>query len=72
MNGAPQDTAVFNNELAFRLGAAEAGNSTDPLFAATACAMDVCEIVIEGTVKSDTEVQQAISDLAAQRGITLS
>lgn len=68
---APQNTTIFNNELIFRLFVSET-NGTDPTLAGTQCGLDFCEIIIEGSAKSDAEIVQAIQDLATKWGITLS
>jgi len=62
---------TFNTELAFYLGAAET-NTTDPTYAPVACAADYAEIVVQSTARTDADIQQAITDLAAKWGITLS
>lgn len=72
VSAAAQDTATFNSELAFYIGAAETDLTPDPSFAEVACAMDLCEIIIEAEAKSEADIQQAISDLAAKWGIALS
>lgn len=74
LNAAPQDVAAFNNELIFRIGATENVGSTDNNgnFMNVICAMDLCEIIIEGEAKADADIQQAITDLAAKWGIALS
>lgn len=40
-------------------------------YAATACAMDVGEIIVEDRAVPDADVRQAMSDLAAKWGIAL-
>ena len=72
VDGAAQDAPAFNAELIFRLGATEVQNGTDPTIGTVCGAMDLCEIIIEGDAKSDADIQQAISDLAAKWGIPLS
>ena len=61
----------MNTELAFRLGASEAGSSTDPLIAAVSSAMQMGELIVEARAVPDADVRQAITDLAAKWGITL-
>lgn len=72
VDAAAQDTTTFNNELAFYLGAFETGGASDPTIGAVAKAVDICEIVVESSARSDADIQQAITDLAAKWGITLS
>lgn len=64
-----QDTAAFNTNLVFRIGAALTASATT--FGQTACAMDVGEVIVEARAVPDADVQQAITDLAAKWGITL-
>lgn len=71
VNGAAQDVAAFNNQLAFYIGASETLSDTDPHFAPVACAMDMGEIVIEDRAVPAADVQQAITDLATKWGIAL-
>jgi hypothetical protein len=71
VSGTSQDTGAFNTELTFRIGAAETNGASDPMLAPTACAMDFFELVIESTAKSDSDIQQAITDLASKWGITI-
>lgn len=71
IDAAPQDVAAMNTELAFRLGASEAGGSTDPLIAAVSSAMQMGELIVEARAVPDADVRQAITDLAARWGITL-
>ena len=72
VSAAAQDVAAFNNELAFYIGASETLYPTDPFFSSAACAMDMGEIVIESRAVPDADIQQAITDMAAKWGITLS
>lgn len=66
---ATQDAPEFSAGLIFRLGAAKTVSTTS--YAATACAMDMGEIVIEARAVPDADVRQAMSDLAAKWGIAL-
>lgn len=66
-----QDAPAFSNELVFMIGAMETAAATDPSIARASCAMNFCEIIGEGEAKSDAKIQQAITDLAAKWGITL-
>ena len=73
VDGVAQDTAAFNNELIFRLGSFETQGPYDPYIGSmTSGAMDLCEMVIEGEAKSDAEIEQAITYLAAKWGVVLS
>lgn len=64
-----QDTASFTLPLVFRLFAAQTDSG---VVAPVQSTMDFYEIVIEDSVKSDADIQQAITDMAAKWGITLS
>lgn len=67
-----QNTNPTSTVNTFRLFASETSTGTPPGFATVQSTMDFCEIVIEGTARSDAEIQQAITDLAAKWGVTLS
>jgi len=71
VSGSAQNTTILNTELIFYIGAAETNNATDPTFAQVACTMDWAEIVVQPTARTDAEIQQALVDLAAKWGITL-
>lgn len=66
----PTNTAAFDDNLVFRIGAIMAANSS---LQATACAMDFYECVVGNSSSwTDAEIQQAITDMATKWGITLS
>jgi hypothetical protein len=71
VDSSARTVGTFNNELAFYLGASET-NTTDPTYAPVACAADYAEILVQSAARSDAEIQQAITDMAAKWGITLS
>lgn len=69
VNGAAQDVGEFTLPLWFRLFAASISQGS---LANVQSTMDFYEIVLESTARSDADVQQAITDMAAKWGITLS
>ena len=71
VNAVAQDTGDLSANNVFRLGAAAANTASPPSFGVTQCSADYYEIVIEDTARSDADIQQAITDMAAKWGITL-
>lgn len=71
VNGTAQNTDPFNTSLEFMLFASEFNNGEGNYYQ-VGCNMDFYEIVVEDTAKSDADIQQAITDMAAKWGITLS
>nr|WP_297526958.1 glycoside hydrolase family 16 protein [uncultured Roseateles sp.] len=66
---AAQDVGTFGTDGYFRLGAA----MDTSVLATTACAFDFCEMLVQsGATRSNADIQQAITDLAAKWGKTLS
>lgn len=69
LSDVPQDTAPLVAGAVFRIGsgiiAANAGQTAQ-------CNMDIFEVVVDDTARSDVDITTSISDLAAKWGITLS
>lgn len=67
-----QNTATFGTGLAFTLFAARRQGSADPTFNEVQCSLDFYEMVVDDTARTDEEIQQAMTDIAAKWGIALS
>jgi len=70
VNAAPQDVGTFGR-LYFRLFASAAAHASPPALSAVQCSLDFYEIVVDDTPRTDVDVQQAITDMAARWNIPL-
>lgn len=66
-----QDVAALSSQMTFLIGTSRSFGNSATGYAGPAMAMDLCEVIIEAEAKADADIQQAISDLAAKWGITL-
>jgi hypothetical protein len=69
--GAAQSASAFSTSTIFRLFAAET-NGPPPILAGVQASMQFYECVVEDTARSTTDIQTAISNMAAKWGVTLS
>lgn len=72
VDASAQDVTTFNNALTFRLFAAETSGASDPKINQVQCNLDFYECVVDSSARTDVEIQQAITDIAAKWAITLS
>ena len=70
VNGVAQNTGPFSTDLDFALFASRT-LGTQGSYASVQCSLDFYEIVVESTARSDAEIVQAIQDIAAKWGITI-
>lgn len=71
LDAVSQNTTAFSANLSFALLASETSGGSDPSYSLAGCNLDFYEAIIQDSAMSDGDVTQAITDLAAKWGITL-
>lgn len=72
LNAAANDSAAMGAAVRFMLFSSFVNGDNGPFLVAAQRSLDFYEIVVENTARSDADMQQAITDMAAKWGITLS